>query len=49
MLFYFIFTPFGLIAKIFSKDLRNIKGSFKKNEKTNFKDFKDKINFHNQF
>ena len=48
-LFYFIFTPFGLIAKLFSKSLKNLSGKYNGNVKTNFVDYKNKTNYKNQF
>lgn len=35
-MFFLIITPFGLIARLFSKDLVRIRGKFDKEAKTNF-------------
>tara|TARA_B100000963_G_C22024349_1_gene408436 strand:- start:84 stop:467 length:384 start_codon:yes stop_codon:yes gene_type:complete len=48
-LFFFIFTPFGLIARIFVNDLKKIKGIYKKSDNSNFTEYDLKINYKNQF
>ena len=52
ILFYFIITPYALIAKVFKKELREIKSKKKElNEDTfwNNSESQDKINFDKQY
>ena len=48
-LFFVIFTPFGLVARIFIKDLKKIKGFYRKEDNSNFTEYDKKTNYKHQF
>ena len=48
MIFFIIITPFGLIARLFSNDLKKIRGS-KSKKLSNFLDYEKKTNYDKQF
>lgn len=48
LIFFIVITPFGLIGRLFSKDLKKIKG-LKISESSNFLDYENETNYDNQF
>ena len=48
LIFFLIITPFGLIGRFFSKDLKKISG-IKIENSSNFLDYENKTNYDNQF
>ena len=48
IIFFVLITPFGIVARLFSNDLKNIRG-FKNNKMSNFLDYEKKTNYDNQF
>lgn len=48
LIFFLVITPFGLIARFFSKDLKKISG-IKIENSSNFLDYENKTNYDNQF
>ena len=49
IIFFFIITPFGIVARIFSEDLKKISGKFDKKSSSNFINFSEKTNYDNQY
>lgn len=49
IMFFLIITPFGLIARLFSQDLKKINGKFNKRVNSNFNDFEKKTEYDKQF
>jgi len=49
IMFFFIFTPFGFIARIFSKDLKKISGKKDKKLLSSFISYDKKNNYDDQF
>lgn len=48
LIFFTIITPFGILARFFSSDLKKIKG-LKTGKSSNFFDYESKTNYDNQF
>ena len=48
LIFFIVITPFGLIGRLFSKDLKKIKG-LKTSQSSNFLDYENETNYDNQF
>ncbi len=48
LIFFLVITPFGLIGRFFSKDLKKIRG-IKIENSSNFLDYENKSNYDNQF
>tara|TARA_B110000261_G_C12746959_1_gene222888 strand:+ start:80 stop:454 length:375 start_codon:yes stop_codon:yes gene_type:complete len=48
IIFFFIITPFGIIGRLFSNDLKNIRG-YKQNKMSSFLNYENKTNYDNQF
>lgn len=49
ILFFFIITPFGILARLFSQDLKKVSGKFDKKAFSNFVDYDKKTNYKDQF
>lgn len=49
IIFFLIITPFGIVAKIFSQDLKKISGKFDKKLNSNFINVDKKTNYDNQY
>ena len=48
LIFFIVITPFGLIGRLFPKDLKKIKG-LKTSQSSNFLDYENETNYDNQF
>lgn len=49
IMFFFIITPFGIVARLFSQDLKKISGKFDNKLSSNFVDYDKITNYNRQF
>lgn len=49
IMFFFIITPFGIVARLFSQDLKKISGKFDNKLSSNFVDYDKITNYERQF
>jgi hypothetical protein len=49
IIFFFIITPYGIVARLFSQDLKKISGKFDNKSISNFVDYDKKTNYEKQF